>query len=78
MEPENVEFKIVGSKDGWLLIQKGYPSMDFTLDPANADDGRGWVSGRLVGVMSGSRYLRAAPRRDAAVMLDFGRTELGS
>ena len=66
-----VEFEIVGSKDGWLLIQKGDPAADFTLDPANAADGRGWVSGKLVSVTLGRRYLRAAPRRDGAVVLDL-------
>jgi hypothetical protein len=63
-----VEFEIVGSKDGWLLIQNGQPETDFTLDPANAADGRGWVSGRLVGTTLASAPLRIAPRRDAAVV----------
>lgn len=49
-----VEFEIVGSKDGWLLIQEGGE--------------RGWISGRLVGVTLASRPLRAAPRRDAPVL----------
>ena len=63
-----VEFEIVGSKDGWLLVQNGKPETDFKLDAAHAADGRGWVSGRLVGVTLASRPLRAAPRRDAAVV----------
>ena len=66
-----VEFEIVGSRDGWLLIQKGDPATDFRLDPANVADGRGWVSGRLVSVTLGRRYLRAAPRGDGAVVLDL-------
>jgi hypothetical protein len=64
---EGVEFEIVGSKDGWLLIQKqkGAPAGEFTLDPAHAEDGRGWVSGRLVGVQPNTLLLRSAPHRDA-------------
>jgi hypothetical protein len=65
---EGVEFEIVGSRDGWFLIQRGSPAKDFTLAPANAADGRGWVSGRLVGVALSRPPLRAAPRRDAPVV----------
>lgn len=71
MEPENVEFEIVGSRDGWLLIQKGDPAEDFTLDPAHARDGRGWVSGKLVGVVLGRMQLRAEPRRESAVVAEL-------
>ena len=49
-----VEFVIVGSKDGWLLIEES--------------EQRGWISGRLVGTTLASRPLRAAPRRDAPVV----------
>jgi hypothetical protein len=68
---EGVEFEIVGSKDGWLLIRKGDPAKDFTLDPANAADGRGWVSGRLVGTALSRPPFRAAPRRDAPVLVEM-------
>ena len=68
---EGVEFEIVGSKDGWLLIQKGSPARDFTLDPAHAADGRGWVSGRLVGVQPSTLPLRTAPHRDAPTVAEL-------
>ncbi len=63
-----VEFEIVGSKDGWLLIQDGRPETDFKLDAANKADGRGWVSGRLVGVTLAVTPFRTAPRRDAPLV----------
>jgi Bacterial SH3 domain len=71
VETTGVTFKILGSKDGWLLIRDGSPSDGFTLDPANAEDGRGWVSGRLVGVTLAAISLRTAPRRDAPVVASF-------
>ena len=49
-----VEFEIVGSKDGWLLIEER--------------EQRGWISGRLAGTTLASRPLRAAPRRDAPLV----------
>jgi hypothetical protein len=72
VETTGVTFKILGAKDGWLLIRDGYPSTDFTLDPANAEDGRGWVSGRLVGTTLVAVYLRTAPRWDASAVANFG------
>ena len=48
-ETTGVTFKILGSRDGWLLIRDGTPPESFTLDRANTEDGRGWVSGKLVG-----------------------------
>jgi hypothetical protein len=68
---EGVEFEVVGSKDGWLLIQKPDPKSGLKLDAANAADGRGWISGRLVGAVLGNRSLRAAPRREASVVADL-------
>jgi SH3-like domain-containing protein len=72
VETTGVTFKILGSKDGWLLIRDGDPATAFTLDPANADDGRGWVSGRLVGTTLVAVNLRTAPRWDASVIANFG------
>lgn len=72
VETTGVTFKILGSKDGWLLIRDGNPPSDFTLDPANADDGRGWVSGRLVGTTLVAVNLRTAPHWDAPVVANFG------
>jgi hypothetical protein len=72
VETTGVTFKILGSKDGWLLIRDGSPPTDFTLDPANAGDGRGWVSGRLVGTTLVAVYLRTAPQWDASAVANFG------
>jgi len=71
VETTGVTFKILGSKDGWLLIRDGSPPDGFTLDPANAEDGRGWVSGRLVGTTLAAISLRTAPRWDASVVASF-------
>jgi len=68
---EGVEFEIVGSKDGWLLIQKPDPETGLKLDAVHAAEGRGWISGKLVGVVPGSRALRSAPRRDAPVVAEL-------
>ena len=71
VEIVGVTFDIVASKDGWLLIRNGNPAKDFVLDAANAEDGRGWVSGRLVGTTLGAAALRTAPRRDAPLVIDL-------
>ncbi|HEX9558203.1 MAG TPA: SH3 domain-containing protein, partial [Reyranella sp.] len=71
VEIVGVTFDIVGSKDGWLLIKNGNPEPDFMLGPANAADGRGWVSGRLVGTTLAAISLRIAPRWDAPVVASF-------
>ena len=48
-----------------MLIRDGYPSDGLhARSPANADDGRGWVSGRLVGTTLVAVNLRTAPRWD--------------
>jgi hypothetical protein len=65
---EGVEFEIVGSKDGWLLIQKPDPETGLKLDSAYTAAGRGWISGRLAGATLGSERLRAAPRLDAPIV----------
>ena len=74
---EGVEFEIVGSKDGWLLIQKPDPEDGLKLDASHAAVGRGWLSGNLVGVTLGSRALRSAPRRDASVVADLSGSDWG-
>jgi hypothetical protein len=74
---EGVEFEVVGSKDGWLLIQKPAPESGLKLDAGNAADGRGWISGRLVAVVLGDRSLRAAPRREAPVVADLSGPGIG-
>ena len=72
-----VEFEIIGSKDGWLLIQKGDPARDFTLDAGNAADGRGWVSGSGVGVALRHPELRTAPRSDAPLVTELKGSDWG-
>jgi hypothetical protein len=71
VEVVGVTFDIVASKDKWLLIRNGNPEKDFMLDPANAADGRGWVSGKLVGTTLGAAALRTAPKRDAPFVVDL-------
>ncbi len=59
-----VEFDIVAFKDGWFLIKNGSDD-GLKLDAAHNDDGRGWISARLVGVQLRVPAFRSAPRRDA-------------
>jgi hypothetical protein len=61
-------FRIIGSKNGWLLIADVEPFEDRQGRPVNGFVGPGWVSGALVGVQLGAQTLRAAPRHDAAVL----------
>ena len=51
-----VAFEIIGSKDGWLLIQN---------PDRGALGGPGWISGRLVGFTIGSPRLLASPADNA-------------
>ncbi|CAN5764897.1 hypothetical protein BH11PSE3_BH11PSE3_02420 [soil metagenome] len=66
-----VEFYIVGSKDGWLLIRDPDPRDGLKFDPANAADGRGWVSGKLITVNLRNAELRTAPRRSAPLVAEL-------
>ena len=63
-EYSGVEFDIVGFKDGWFLIKNGSDG-GLKLDATHKDDGRGWISARLVSVQLRVVALRSAPRRDA-------------
>ena len=65
-----VEFDIVGSKDGWLLIRNGSDG-GLTFDAAHRADGRGWVSAKLVGTQLRLPAFRSAPRRDAPAIAQF-------
>src|SRR4030095_6318024 len=60
-----VEFDIVGSKDGWLLIKNPNRADGMKLDAAHAADGRGWIWGGLGGTPPplAAVPLGAAPRR---------------
>jgi hypothetical protein len=76
-----VEFDIVGSKNGWLLIRNGRPEGGLTFDAAHAADGRGWISGRLAATTLALPAFRSAPRRDAPqiarMMGDFSGSDGG-
>jgi hypothetical protein len=61
-------FRIIGAKDGWLLIADVEPFEDRQGRPVNGFVGPGWVSGKLVGVQLGAQTLRAAPRHDAPIL----------
>jgi hypothetical protein len=63
-ERTGVEFDIVGSKDGWLLIQNGSDG-GLTFDAAHAADGRGWITARFVSAQLRATAFRSAPRLDA-------------
>jgi hypothetical protein len=65
-----IEFDIVGSKNGWLLIRNGSDN-GLTFDAAHRAEGRGWVSAKLVGTQLRMRAFRSAPRRDAPQIADF-------
>jgi hypothetical protein len=65
---EGAEFDLVGSKDGWLLIQNptGGQYEDKTVRPF---EGQGWISGALVGVTIDDGPLLARPSADATVLV---------
>ena len=60
-----VEFDIVAYKDGWFLIKNGDPRDGLTFNAQHDEDGRGWVSAKLVSTTLGTFIFRTAPRRDA-------------
>jgi len=62
-----VMFDIVGTKDGWLLIENGRDG-GLTFDKAHEVGGRGWISARLVGTALRETQFRTAPRRDAPLV----------
>ena len=53
----------MGSKDGWLLIQKPDPETGLKLDPAYAAGGRGWNIGKLAGATLGDPAERRGSMR---------------
>jgi len=65
-----IEFDIVGSKDGWLLIRNGSDG-GLTFEATHRADGRGWVSAKLVGTQLRLSAFRSAPRRDAPEIARF-------
>ena len=62
------EFEIVGSKDGWLLVRNGERDSDLKLDAAHAEDGRGWLSARLVGTSLRMAAFRPGAAADAPLV----------
>lgn len=63
-----VEMHVVGSKAGWLLIDRAWFA-DYG-DPAKAGEvfsGKGWVSGKLTGTDVGDVELRDAPQASARI-----------
>jgi hypothetical protein len=64
----NAQFDIVGSKDGWLLIQNVTNEGDPDAKPRTFFKGQGWVSGALTGFTVGSNELRSAPSKSARVV----------
>ena len=77
-ETTGVEFDIVGSKDGWLLIRNGSDG-GLTFDSAaHAADGRGWVSAKLVSTQLRMVAFRSAPHREAPVVATLRGDNWGS
>ena len=67
-EDVGAEFSIVGSKDGWLLIEYKSDAGDKLV--------RGWLSGRRVGGTIGSLTLHVKPSGDSAVVANLsGKTQ---
>ncbi len=58
-----VEFTIIGSKDGWLLIENAQTGQYGDGPAKTVFAGPGWISGGLVGFTLGSTVLRAGPSR---------------
>lgn len=66
-----IEFRIIGFKDGWFLIEKA-SDPDYEQTAANKQPihaGRGWVAGNLITSGIASPDLVSSPHDDAAVVL---------
>ncbi len=66
-----IEFRIVGFKDGWLLIEGAEdPDYDGAAPRGRTIyGGRGWVSAKLVSSSVAQGDLMSSPHHDAAVTL---------
>jgi hypothetical protein len=63
-----VEFRVIGSRDGWLLIEKAkFVDYDGGGAETQVFAGPGWVSGTKVGFEINDARVFAAPDADAAV-----------
>lgn len=68
-EDFKVEMRVVGSKDGWLLIDRAF-FRDYG-EPAKAGTvfaAKGWISGKLAGTDVAEVALRAGPSPDARIV----------
>ncbi len=65
-------FHIIGSKNGWLLIEAVEPGGVAGQDAGISFRGPGWISGALAGFTVGSTKLRAAPSLSAPVVARLG------
>ncbi|MCE1235492.1 MAG: hypothetical protein LWW93_03955 [Hyphomicrobiales bacterium] len=61
-----VEVRVIGSRDGWMLIDRG-EFVGYVLDGKTVFTGRGWVSGRMLETSIQDERVRAAPETIAAV-----------
>jgi hypothetical protein len=59
------EFRVIGAKDGWLLIEK--VRYENTLE--YAFEGPGWIPGNLAAVQIGDERLFAAPLANAPIIV---------
>ena len=67
-EDFNLELRVIGSKDGWLLIDRAFFRDYGEPDKAGTVfEQKGWITGKLAGSDVGSVFLRAAPSPDAKV-----------
>ncbi len=64
----NAQFDVLGSKNGWLLIQNVDNGGDPTATPKTFFKGQGWISGALAGFAVGTNELRSAPSNDAPIV----------
>jgi hypothetical protein len=69
-----VEFTVIGSKDGWLLIKDARTGQYGEGPQKTVFAGPGWISGGLVGFTLGSTVLRAGPTKadKLAAKLSYG------
>jgi hypothetical protein len=58
-----VEFTIIGSKNGWLLIKAAETGQYGDGPTKTVFAGPGWISGALVGFTIGSNVLRSGPAK---------------
>jgi hypothetical protein len=65
------QFDIIGSKNGWLLIQNVDNGGDPVAKLQKFFKGPGWISGALVGFIVGTNELQSAPSNDAPIVAEL-------